>query len=80
MVPIDDDIRAEMLAAADAVSSNRIDARVSYLRRIISDPRVPKFRIEAGGKFGSLRCSPSPCVELWVVPDSEISSDWEVAE
>lgn len=75
-----DSLYAELTAAADSAGANRIYARLSWVREQVNHPLVhPRF-IQPGDRVAMLRCSPPPCIELWAVPDYELSSEWEAVD
>lgn len=75
-----DSLYAELTAVADSAAATRVLARLTWLREQVNHPLVhPRF-IQAGDRVAMLRCSPSPCIELWAVADSELPTDWRVAQ
>lgn len=70
-------IRADMLATADAEGAYVIAARMSFVRSVMTSQRIPQKAIRPGVEPAYLRCDPPPCVVLRVVADHELESDWE---
>lgn len=79
MILSDPDLYPAMLAAADAAGSSVVHARVSWLWAHLGSHAPPAVSVKPGCRVALLRCDPAPCVELWAVADSDLSSDWEVA-
>lgn len=75
---ISDAVRDAMLTAADAAGSSRINARQSWMVEQRTSDLPPVTVLRPGVLFAKLRCDPPPCVELWIVADDAITTDWEV--